>query len=92
MATVAKFDAIVNTSKENGEWIGWIRRTDIPAHVLALLESMDKGSGTAWNMRMDRWITPENEPVDTRTHHLAFNDVTIPRLVNGDVDYSAWDD
>lgn len=92
MATVTKFDAIVKTSKENGEWTGWIDRADIPPVVLSLLNDMDNGNGKAWEVRMDRWIDPVGEVVDTRTHLLAYNDATMPRLVNGHVDYSAWDD
>lgn len=92
MATVAKFDAIVNTSKENGEWEGWIKREDIPANIMPLLCAMHNGNGKAWNVRMDRWIDPIGEVIDTRTHLLAYNDATMPRLVSGHVDYSAWDD
>lgn len=92
MATIAKFDALVHTSNEAGEWTGWIDQANIPLDVRMMLRREFPGDGWAWNIRLDRWISPENDPIDSRNHLLAYNDATMPRLVNGHVDYSAWDD
>lgn len=92
MATLHKFDALVHVSMEAGELEGWIDQADIPLDVRLLLRREFPGEGWAWNIRLDRWINPETEPVASESRFLAYNDATMPRLVNGHVDYSAWDD
>lgn len=92
MATVVKFTTPVSTSMEGSEYVSWINRLDIPVEVLRLLTQIDPKVGAAWNIRMDRWINPDGKIVDVKDHLLAYNDATMPRLVNGHVDYSAWDD
>ena len=93
MATVTKFTASVRTSKVGNEWESWIVKAELPDVVKEALDAKFPGGGTAWNIRMDCWITPDaTKVVDTRDHVLALNNATMPCIVNGNVDYSAWDD
>lgn len=95
MATLHKFTTEVFTSKVDGEWASWINERDLPTEVVAYLRQRYPGEGTAWIIRLDKWFTPQlvlGEGIYRQTHTLALNDVTIPSVVNGDVDYSAWDD
>lgn len=93
MATLHKFDALVRTTFMDGEWRGWIDQGDLPTAVRMKLREKFPGDGWAWEVRMDRWIDPtDNGKVYEQTHTLALNDATMPCIVNGNVDYSAWDD
>lgn len=93
MATLHKFDVQVQTTQVAGEWESWIKRADLPTEVLARLTEKFPGEGAAWLIRLDRWANPSEEgQVYRQTHTLALNDATMPCIVNGNVDYSAWDD
>ena len=92
MATVTKFTVPVTTTQEAHDVVSWIDQMDMTVEVRKLLRQKHDGTGWAWDIRMDRWFNPEGEKLDTREHFFAYNDATMPAVVSGHCDYSAWDD
>lgn len=95
MATLHKFSAAVCTTLVDGSPEGWIDESQLPDSVRDMLRAEFSGQGSAWLIRLDRWFTPVGKAGETlhmETRHLALNDATMPCIVSGDVDYSAWDD
>ena len=93
MATITKFTVPVTTTSEAGDVVSWIDQMDMTATIRKMLREKDPvGQGWAWAIRLDRWISPEGEKLDTREHFFAYNDATMPCVVSGHCDYSAWDD
>ena len=93
MATITKFTVPVTTTREAGDVVSWVDQMDMKTEVRKMLREKDPvGQGWAWAIREDRWISPEGEKLDVRDMFFAYNDATMPCIVNGNVDYSAWDD